>query len=61
MKKFITLLWITAILGCLTVVAQADVIAEPTFIVVGYVIVPVFLVVGLVLLTWMVLQSFRKK
>lgn len=61
MKKFVTLLWITAILGCLTVVAYADAIAGPSFIMVGFVLVPVFLVVGVVLLTWMVLKSFRKK
>ena len=61
MKRFITLLWMATVLGCLTLVAQADVIAGPSFIMVGFVLTPILLVGGVVLLTWTVLNSFRKK
>ena len=61
MKKFITLLWTVAILGCLTVIAHADAIAGPSFVMVGVVLTPVFLVVAVIMLTWAVLKSFRKK
>ncbi|MBR5284388.1 MAG: hypothetical protein IKU27_05020 [Clostridia bacterium] len=61
MKRFITLLWTVAILGSLTLVAQADAIAGPSFAMVGVVLTPVFLVVAVIMLTWTVLKSFRKK
>lgn len=66
MKKFVTLLWMAAVIGCLTVIAHADVIFGPIGFVFGvisyaYQIWPWILVTVVVIITLMMLRKYRKK
>ena len=59
MKKFITLLWMVALISGLTLVAHANVMGPGLVVItVG---IPMLFVIGLVVCTWTVLNSFRKK
>lgn len=66
MKKFVTLLWTAAILGCLTVVAYADAIVGPLdyIIYAGYVVYrlwPWILIAVVVIITLVMLKKYRRK
>ncbi len=62
MKKFVTLLWTVAVIGCLTVIAYADVIAGPMIVLWAITrLWPWLLVAIVVILTLMMLRKYRKK
>ena len=62
MKKFVTLLWMVAVIGCLTVIAYADVIAGPMIVLWAITrLWPWLLVAIVVILTMMMLRKYRKK
>ena len=62
MKRFITLLWTVAVLGSLTLVAQADVIAGPMLALWAISrLWPWFLVAIIVFITVRLLTKYREK
>lgn len=62
MKKFATLLWMVATIGCMTFVAYADVIAGPMIALWAITrLWPWFLVAIVVLITVRLLRKYRKK
>ena len=62
MKKFVTLLWMIAVMGCMTLVAYADVIAGPMIALWAITrLWPWFLVAIVVLITVRLLWKYRKK
>ena len=62
MKKFVTLLWMVATIGCMTLVAYADVIAGPMIALWTITrLWPWFLVAIVVLITVRLLRKYRKK
>ena len=62
MKKFVTLLWMVATIGCMTLVAYADVIAGPMIALWAITrLWPWFLVAIVVFVTVRLLWKYRKK
>ncbi len=62
MKKFVTLLWMVATIGCMTLVAYADVIAGPMIVLWAITrLWPWILVAIVVLITLRMLRKYRKK
>ena len=62
MKKFVTLLWMIAIMSCLTLVAYADVIAGPMIVLWAITrLWPWILVAIVVFITVRLLRKYRKK
>lgn len=62
MKKFVTLLWMVATIGCMTLVAYADVIAGPMIVLWTITrLWPWFLVAIVVFVTVRLLRKYRKK
>ena len=62
MKKFVTLLWMVATIGCMTLVACADVIAGPMIALWAITrLWPWFLVAIVVFVTVRLLRKYRKK
>ncbi len=62
MKKFLLLLWMTALFSCLTLIVHADVIAGPMIVVWAALrFWPWLLVAVVVIITLMLLRKYRKK
>ena len=62
MKKFVTLLWMVATIGCMTLVAYADVIAGPMIVLWTITrLWPWLLVAIVVFVTVRLLRKYRKK
>ena len=62
MKKFVTLLWMVATIGCMTLVAYADAIAGPMIALWAITrLWPWFLVAIVVFVTVRLLRKYRKK
>ena len=63
MKKFVTLLWMVATIGCMTLVAYADAIVGPVALTMHFIYYfwPWFLVAIVVLITVRLLRKYRKK